>query len=151
MKFCNRKEKLKELTAIYNQTSQGGWMTVLSGRRRVGKTVLATEFVRRTSHLCLFLSKKSEPLLCQDFLGQIQQAFKIPVIGGYIDRLENNYAILSKFLPIDAKPDGRRIRYRIQDNFLNFWFRFIYRNMLAVETGNFHYIKKRSAQRNSFT
>jgi len=34
------------------------------------------------------------------------------------------------------------MRYRIQDNFQNFWFRFIYRNMSAVETGNFNYIKE---------
>ena len=58
MKFYNRKEELKELTAIYNQTSQGGRITVLTGRRRVGKTLPATEFVRRKPHLHLFISKK---------------------------------------------------------------------------------------------
>lgn len=32
-------------------------------------------------------------------------------------------------------------QYRIIDNFLNFWFRFIYRNRSAIETGNFAYVK----------
>jgi AAA+ ATPase superfamily predicted ATPase len=33
-------------------------------------------------------------------------------------------------------------KYYIRDNFLNFWFRFIYRNLSAVETGNFAYIRE---------
>ncbi|MCI0471220.1 MAG: ATPase, partial [Candidatus Aminicenantes bacterium] len=39
-------------------------------------------------------------------------------------------------------PNSRLQKYRIADNFLNFWFRFIYRNRSAVETGNFAYVKQ---------
>ncbi|MBN1870918.1 MAG: ATP-binding protein [Candidatus Omnitrophica bacterium] len=62
-------------------------------------------------------------------------------VGGYLDRLEKDYAIIDKYKPIDAKPNSRLQKYRIIDNFLNFWFRFIYRNRSAVETGNFEYIR----------
>jgi len=63
-------------------------------------------------------------------------------IGGYLKRLENDYDLIKKIKPINAKPDSRIQKYRIKDNFLNFWFRFIYHNKSAVEAGNYDYIKK---------
>lgn len=62
-------------------------------------------------------------------------------VGGYLERLENDYAIVSRVRPINARPKSRGHKYRINDNFLNLWFRFIHRNRSAVETGNFDYIK----------
>lgn len=63
-------------------------------------------------------------------------------VGGYLERLERDYAIIAKYKPINAKPNSRFQKYRIVDNFLNFWFRFIYRNRSAIETGNFTYVKE---------
>jgi AAA+ ATPase superfamily predicted ATPase len=63
-------------------------------------------------------------------------------IGGYLDRLEKDYAIIAKYKPINAKPNSRSQKYKIVDNFLNFWFYFIYRNRSAIETGNFKYVKE---------
>ncbi len=63
-------------------------------------------------------------------------------VGGYLERLEKDYALISKIKPINAKPGARSLKYSVIDNFLNFWFRFIYRNRSAVETGNFLYIKE---------
>jgi AAA+ ATPase superfamily predicted ATPase len=63
-------------------------------------------------------------------------------VGGYLERLEGHYAIISKHKPIHAKPNSRMQKYRISDNFLNFWFRFIYRHRSAIETGNFDYVKQ---------
>lgn len=62
-------------------------------------------------------------------------------VGGYLDRLERDYAVIEKYKPINAKPNSKAQKYRIRDNFLAFWFRFIYRNRSAVETGNFDYIR----------
>ncbi|MFH0926450.1 MAG: ATP-binding protein [bacterium] len=63
-------------------------------------------------------------------------------VGGYLDRLETNYSIIARHKPINAKPNSRLQKYKIADNFLNFWFRFIYRNRSAIETENFNYIKE---------
>lgn len=63
-------------------------------------------------------------------------------IGGYLDRMENDYGIIAKRKPINAKPKSRIQKYHITDLFLNFWFRFIYRQRVAIETGNFEYIKQ---------
>ena len=62
-------------------------------------------------------------------------------IGGYLDRLENEYSIIKKVRPVLAKPGSRKVKYYIEDNFLNFWFRYIYRNSGAVEIQNFDYLK----------
>lgn len=62
--------------------------------------------------------------------------------GGYLERLERDYNIISKHKPINAKPNSRMLKYHISDLFLSFWFRFIYRHRSAVETGNFKYLRK---------
>ena len=63
-------------------------------------------------------------------------------VGGFLDRLENEYQIIEKVKPIFAKPNSRKIKYQIKDNFLNFWFRFIYKNRSAIEIGNYEYVKE---------
>ncbi len=337
MKFYNREKELKTLQAHHHQSSESGKMIVMTGRRRVGKTLLALEFSKNYRYLYLFISKKSELLLCQEFLDEIKKTFDVPVIGhissfkdifallleiskkepftliidefqefyninpsifsdvqrlwdlnksqcrlnlifigsvytlmnrifqnskeplfqradrvlyikpfqiktlydilsdhnsmdmknlfdlylftggipryidilvkntslnynsmldfileedspflnegknllieefgkeygmyfsilelissgktaraeiesilecqvgGYLERLENDYNIISKQKSIDAKPNTRSLKYRVTDNFLNFWFRFIYRHRSAIETGNFKYVKQ---------
>lgn len=62
--------------------------------------------------------------------------------GGFLDRLENDYGIIKKIRPILAKPNSRTIKYAIEDNFLSFWFRFVYKYRSAVEAGNLDYLKE---------
>ncbi len=81
MKFYNREHELAELATLYEQAGSVGRMTVLTGRRRVGKTLLALESVKKHKHLYLFVSKKAEPLLCQEFIEEIRRNFTIPIIG----------------------------------------------------------------------
>lgn len=81
MKFYNRENELVELATMYDQASSCGRMTVLTGRRRVGKTVLALESAKAHKHLYLFVSKKAEVLLCQEYIEETRRNFNIPVIG----------------------------------------------------------------------
>jgi uncharacterized protein len=62
-------------------------------------------------------------------------------IGGYLERMENDFNLIQKVRPMFSKPGGRNIKYAIVDNFLNFWFRFIYKYRSAVEIGNFKYLR----------
>jgi len=62
-------------------------------------------------------------------------------IGGHLERLDTIYGIISQYKSIDAKPQSRNVRYKINDNFLQFWFRFIHKNKSAVELGNFKYLR----------
>ena len=62
-------------------------------------------------------------------------------IGGYLDRLENEYTIIRKIKPIFAKEGSRTLKYEIIDNFFNFWFRFVYKYRSAIEIENYEYVK----------
>lgn len=81
MKFYNRTSELTELGKLYEQTNEAARMTVITGRRRVGKTMLALEFAKGHRSLYLFVSKKSEALLCAEYLEEIKNTFDIPVYG----------------------------------------------------------------------
>lgn len=81
MKFYNRERELGELRKIKRQTASSARMTVITGRRRVGKTSLALEFAQSHKYLYLFVAKKSEPLLCAEYLEDIQRQFEVPVVG----------------------------------------------------------------------
>ena len=60
--------------------------------------------------------------------------------GGYLDKLENTYDLIYRFRPYLASENSRNVKYGIKDNFLNFWFRFIYKYRSAVEIGNLNYV-----------
>ncbi len=72
MKFYDREKELGTLQTLYEQAGESGRMTVLVGRRRVGKTLLAHQFAKSHKFIYLFVSKKSEPLLCVEFLQEIR-------------------------------------------------------------------------------
>ena len=63
-------------------------------------------------------------------------------IGGYLERLLVDYAVIAKHNPVDAKENTKLQKYKIVDNFLIFWFRFIYKNFSAIENENFEYVRK---------
>ncbi len=63
-------------------------------------------------------------------------------VGAYLARLENDYGLITRRKPINARPNARLLKYIINDNFLDFWFRFIFHNRSAVETGNYSYIRE---------
>lgn len=93
MKFYNRTSELAELGKLYEQASAAARMTVITGRRRVGKTMLALEFARGHRSLYLFVSKKSEPLLCAEYLEEIKKTFEVPVYGE-VKHFRDVFAIL---------------------------------------------------------
>ena len=63
--------------------------------------------------------------------------------GGYLDRLEKDYDIVSRRRPYLAGKNTKNVEYVIADNFLNFWFRFIYRYRSAVEVGNLEWLQQK--------
>ncbi|MCL2682312.1 MAG: ATP-binding protein [Bacteroidales bacterium] len=63
-------------------------------------------------------------------------------IGGYLERLENDFNLIRKNRPAFSKQGTKQVRYVIEDNFLNFWFRFIYKYASAIEIGNYDYVRE---------
>lgn len=103
-----------------------------------GKDVLIEEFGRDYSNyfsiLALIASSKTAR-------GDIESTLNMP-IGGYLDKLENEYNIIRRIRPFMAKEGSRNNKYKIVDNFLQFWFRFIYKYRSAVEIGNLDYVRQ---------
>jgi len=54
-------------------------------------------------------------------------------VGGYLTKLCEDYAIISKKVPFATGESRRNMIYQIEDNFLRFWFRFVYRYQSAIE------------------
>lgn len=70
--------------------------------------------------------------------GEIETALGGISIGGHLNKLETVYSIIKRERPIFAKPGSKKnVRYVIDDNFLNFWFRYIEQNQSFIELGNF--------------
>ena len=65
--------------------------------------------------------------------------------GGYLDKLEKEYSLISRQRPYLQGENTRNVRYFINDNFLNFWFRFIYKYRSAIEIGNSDYVRNKIA------
>ena len=74
VEFYGRVEELSTLNKKYDQLDKhSGVMTVITGRRRVGKTLLAERYIGDKESLYLFISKKSEKLLCDEFISIIKK------------------------------------------------------------------------------
>jgi AAA+ ATPase superfamily predicted ATPase len=93
MKFYDRKQELSLLREIQKRSQQHAQFTVVTGRRRIGKTQLLIEASKNHTTLYFFVARKAESFLCQDFLIEIKEKLGIPVLGEV-----NNFAGLLKFL-----------------------------------------------------
>jgi hypothetical protein len=76
MKFYNRTKEIEELKRIQERAFDSrSRMTVITGRRRIGKTSLALRATRGDyPTVYLFVSRKNEAALCEEFAGLISSA-----------------------------------------------------------------------------
>ncbi|MCK9162297.1 MAG: DUF234 domain-containing protein [Arcobacteraceae bacterium] len=102
-----------------------------------GKNLLIEEFGKEYTTYFSILSLISSSKTSRSQIESILERN----IGGYLDRLENEYSIIKKIKPIFAKEQSRTVKYEIIDNFFSFWFRFIYKYKSAIEIENFDFVK----------
>ena len=102
-----------------------------------GRAVLVDEFGKDYGNyfsiLTLIASSKTDR-------ADMESAMNMPV-GGYLERLEKDYSLIKRNRPFGAKEGSRNNKYLIEDNFLNFWFRFIYKYRSAIEIGNLEHVR----------
>jgi len=79
MEFFGRQSELESLKKIRLQSEERGRMTVITGRRRVGKTRLILESLSGETFLYFFVSRKNERLLCEQFCEQITEVLGVPI------------------------------------------------------------------------
>ena len=62
-------------------------------------------------------------------------------ISGHLSRLENDYNIIRSVKPIGSTPNAKVQKYEIVDNFLAFWFRFLYKYQSIIEAEGYDRLK----------
>ena len=74
MRFYDREEQLETLREM-RELSYNGYsrLTVVTGRRRIGKTTLIKEAYQDETYVYLFVGKKSESVLCGEFCEEFHE------------------------------------------------------------------------------
>lgn len=62
-------------------------------------------------------------------------------VGGYLSMLEDTYGIIRKHKPMFSKTNSN-VRYILDDNFLMFWFRFIFKYNYMLEIDAFDALRE---------
>ena len=84
MKLHYRDTEKTQLREWSSTSAKGsGLLTLMVGRRRVGKTALLSHTFSGspTPSVYFFISRKQEALLCQEFTAQVKASLNIPIYG----------------------------------------------------------------------
>jgi AAA+ ATPase superfamily predicted ATPase len=93
MKFYDRISEIAALQSMEQASGETAQMTMMVGRRRVGKTTLLKNAFKSVPFLYFFVAKKNEVLLCDEFSLEISEKLGIP-IGSYSNFSELFRAIM---------------------------------------------------------
>ncbi|MHB8280917.1 MAG: ATP-binding protein [Candidatus Humimicrobiaceae bacterium] len=98
-----------------------------------GENLIKEEFGKEYSSYFSILSAISKG---RRRLNEIEQFTGIKDVGSYLKNLEEIYKMIERRLPITSKSiKERNGRYYLNDNFLDFWFRFIESKRMLKEAG----------------
>lgn len=81
MKFFDRKEEIATLRKIREKAERNAQFTVLTGRRRIGKTSLVLKAYEDQPILYFFVGRKAESLLCEEFRAEIEAKLGVKLGG----------------------------------------------------------------------
>lgn len=77
MKFYGRKKETEALQKIEQLSASYAQMTVVTGRRRIGKTTLVKQACTQVPFVYLFVGRKSETMLCREFTDVVSNTLGI--------------------------------------------------------------------------
>jgi len=139
MKFYNREKELAILSKADKLKEKKSIMTMIIGRRRVGKTTLALQKYSQDPVLYFFISKKSENLLCEEFIEEISNKLEVKVFGK-LSKFEELFEYIlelaktKKFtLIIDEFQEFFKINFSVYSSIQKHW-------DLAKDSTNLHLI-----------
>lgn len=96
-----------------------------------GKAILAEEFGPDYGTYFTILASIASG---QTTTAELRNALGIEV-GAYLAKLEDQYSIVSKKLPLFDRETAKNSHYQIDDCFFRFWFRFVFKNRYLLEMG----------------
>ena len=81
MRFFDRTNEIASLKEILELSKKNSQFTVVTGRRRIGKTHLVWKAYEGEPILYFFVARKAESDLCSDYLLEIENKLGIPAMG----------------------------------------------------------------------
>lgn len=128
MKFFGRKDEIKELRDIRNLSMQTARFTIVTGRRRSGKTSLLLKAYEDVDDmLYFFVARKSEAELCKDFCDEITEKLQVPILGE-VARFADIFKYLMQLsqtrpltIVIDEFQDFKRVNASVFSDMQKIW------------------------------
>ena len=97
MKFYGRDDELAKLTKTREHSLQSSTFTVITGRRRIGKTTLMLKSAENHRHVYLFVSRTTESILCSRLQESAMEA-GVDIVGNVTE-----FRDLFRALMLDSK------------------------------------------------
>ena len=127
MKFFDRGVEICKLREIRDLSRNKAQFTVLTGRRRIGKTSLVMKAYEDEAILYFFVTRSTESVLCEEFVEELTTKLQIPILGR-VERFADifDYVMeLSKSRPltlmIDEFQDLNRVNGAIFSQMQKIW------------------------------
>ena len=96
MKFYDREREVEKLREIERRSHKVAQFTVVTGRRRVGKSSLILKACEKCKFAYLFVERKSEKDLCEGFVAELEQKLGMPFYGTP-SRFEDVFKAIMKY------------------------------------------------------
>ena len=127
MKFYDREQEIAYLRKTRETAKKVARFTVVTGRRRIGKTTLIREAYKDQPFVYFFVARKAEPDLCEVYLEEINEKLGIPTLGTsrqfseifrYLMQLSQTQSFT---LVIDEFQDFYRVNKAVFSEIQNIW------------------------------
>ena len=127
MRFFDREQEFEKLREIEELSHEVAQFTIITGRRRIGKTEMVKKFYEGRSMLYFFVARKAEADLCEIFIEEVRSKLGIPIIGN-----ATSFAAIFKLIMeisqdqhinlfIDEFQDFYRVNPSIYSDMQNIW------------------------------
>ena len=128
MKFFGRNKEISELQETNRLSEHTARFTIVTGRRRSGKTSLLLKAYEDVSDmLYFFVARKSEAELCKDFITEIMEKLQIPILGE-VSRFADIFKFLMQLsktrhltVVIDEFQDFKRVNPSVFSDMQKIW------------------------------
>ena len=128
MRFFDREQEFEKLREIEELSHEVAQFTIITGRRRIGKTEMVKRFFEDKTMLYFFVTRKAETDLCEIFVDEIGTKLNIPMLDGK----GMSFAVIFKYIMelaqtqhinlfIDEFQDFYRVNPSIYSDMQNIW------------------------------
>ena len=137
MKFFDREDKIARLREIRERSRNEAQFTVVTGRRRIGKTELVKRALGDRDFVYLFVSRKSEADLVSDFV----EEFNRVVPDSVSPEIRTLQGFFREVFKVAQRQPVTVFIDEFQD-FYRFWFRFVFKHDGLVQMKAFEMLRK---------